>query len=129
MQDMYMCGAVLLFILLDIISGYAAALKGNTVSSSKMREGIFKKCGSVMVMLVAVAVEHLGGYVGIASAITDAIVYGACGLLTVMEITSVLENCCKLNPDLTISKFFDLFGITNEQAEEIKAAHGESMED
>lgn len=129
MQDAYMCGAVLIFILLDIVSGYGAALKNSNVSSSKMREGIFKKCGSVLVMLCAVAVEHMGSYVGIADSITDAVVYGVCALLVVMELTSVLENACKLNPDLPVARFFDLFGLTHEDTEDITAAITENLGD
>lgn len=111
MQDVYIFAAVLAFILLDVASGFIAALKNNEVSSSIMREGLFKKCGSIMLMIGAVIVEHIGIYVGIDNAITAAITYGIGGLLVVMEVTSFIENVCKVNPDLPINNIFAMFGI------------------
>lgn len=111
MNDVYIFGAVLAFILLDVASGFIAALKNNEVSSSVMREGLFKKCGSIMLMIGAVIVEHIGIYVGIDNSITTAIMFGIGGLLVVMEVTSFIENVCKVNPDLPINKIFAMFGI------------------
>lgn len=120
MQDAYICGAVLAFILLDVVSGFVAALKNNEVSSSVMREGLFKKCGSIMLVIAAVAVEHIGAYVGMDESITMAIVLSVGALIVVMELTSVLENICKLNPDIPIAKVFDLFGISTSHDDEIQ---------
>ncbi len=120
MQDAYICGAVLAFILLDVISGFVAALKNNEVSSSVMREGLFKKCGSIMLVIAAVAVEHIGTYVGMDDSITVAIVLSVGALIVIMELTSVLENICKLNPDIPIAKVFDLFGISTSHDDEIQ---------
>lgn len=111
MDDVYICAAVLAFIVLDIASGFIAAVKNNDVSSSVMREGLFKKCGSIMLMIGAVIVEHLGIYVGVDQTITTAILFGVGSMIVVMELTSFAENVCKINPDLPISKIFALFGI------------------
>ena len=111
MDDIYIFGAVLCFIALDIISGYAAALKAGTVSSSVMREGLFKKAGSIMLIVGAVIIEHMGVYIGIAESITSAVVYGVGAMLVAMELTSFGENVCKINPDIPIAKVFALFGI------------------
>lgn len=111
MDDIYIFGAVLCFIALDIISGYAAALKAGTVSSSVMREGLFKKAGSIMLIVGAVIIEHMGTYIGIAESITSAVVYGVGTMLVAMELTSFGENICKINPDIPIAKVFALFGI------------------
>lgn len=114
MVDVYVSLVVLALMAFDIASGYLAALKDQSVSSSVMRTGIFKKCGSIMVVLMAFVVEHGGCYVGIDGAITSALVIGIAGVLSVMEITSVLENCCKLNPDLPIASLFAAFGVADE---------------
>lgn len=116
MQDVYICGAALAFILLDVVSGFIAALKNNEVSSSIMREGLFKKAGSLMLLVAAVAVEHIGVYAGIDESITTAIMLSVGGLIVVMELTSVLENICKINPDIPIAKAFDLFGLNTTTA-------------
>lgn len=115
MQDVYMCGAVLLLIILDIASGYINAIMKDCVSSSKMRQGILKKCGDVCVMLCAIVVEHCGGFVGINESITGAIVSGICALLCVMELTSVLENSCKINSDLPFAQVFGMFGLSEKE--------------
>lgn len=118
MQDVYMCGAVLVFIVLDIASGYINAIMKDCVSSSKMRQGILKKCGDVCVMLCAIVIEHCGGYVGIDEGITSSIVGGVCALLCIMELTSVLENSCKINCDLPFASVFGMFGIDKESKDD-----------
>lgn len=112
-----MCCVVLGFVLGDVVVGYLAAVKSGTVSSSRMREGLFKKAGSILLMLTAVAVEHVGIYVGIDSAVCDGVAWITCGLLAVMELTSIVENICKLNPDLPIAKVFAIFGLEAQDGE------------
>lgn len=116
--ELIMCGCVLGLMLADIAIGYGAAWKGGTLSSSKMREGLFKKAGSIALMLLAVAVEHVGVYVGIDASICTAVGVGVCTMLALMELTSCVENCCKLNPDLPVAKVFALFGIEGEDVQD-----------
>lgn len=115
MQEVIMCSAVLGLMLADIAIGYGAAWKAGALSSSRMREGLFKKAGSIALMLLAVAVEHIGAYVGIDAGVCDAVAIGVCAMLAVMELTSCVENCCKLNPDLPVAKVFALFGLERDE--------------
>ena len=110
MVDVYVALVVLALMAFDVVSGYLASVKEQNVSSSIMRTGLMKKCGSVLVLLLAFVVEHAGIYVGIDASVGDAVVMGVAALLGVMEITSVLENACKLNPDLPIASLFSMFG-------------------
>ena len=111
MQELVMCATVLGLMLADIVTGYVGACKQGSLSSSKMREGLFKKAGSLSLMLLGVAIEHVGVYVGVDATICAAIAVGICGMLAVMELTSCVENCCRLNPDLPVAKVFALFGL------------------
>lgn len=106
-----MCLFVLALMLGDVISGCAGAIKEGELSSSVFREGLWKKLGSCMVLLLAEAVEHWGIYVGFDEAICTALGLGICGLLAFMEVTSILENACMLNPELPIRRVFALFGV------------------
>lgn len=106
-----MCLFVLALMLADIVSGCAAAVKGGTLSSSVFREGLWKKLGSCMVLLLAEAVGHWGIVVGFDEAVCSALGLGICALLAFMEVTSILENACSLNPDLPIRRVFALFGV------------------
>ena len=111
MEEVYMCGCVLGLVGGDVVMGYLAAVKDRCVSSSKMREGLFKKAGSVALMLCAVLVGHFGAHIGIDSAVCSAITAGMCAMLGIMELTSIVENICKLNPDLPVAKVFNMFGL------------------
>lgn len=112
-----MCGVVLTLMVADVAIGYCSAWKAGELSSSKMREGLFKKAGSLFLMLLAVAVGHAGQYVGIEAEVCGAVSIGVCAMLALMELTSCVENCCKLNPDLPIARVFALFGLDGDDDE------------
>lgn len=86
------------FMLLDIVTGVIMALKTKNLNSSKMREGLYKKAGNIVLIAVGIGIDLLqqqytiGFNVPVASAI--------CISLIVMEIISILENAGKINPQL-----------------------------
>ena len=128
--EIIMCGCVLGLVLADIILGYGAAWKNSELSSSIMREGLFKKAGSVALMLIAVAIGHAGVHVGIDSIVCDTVSAGVCLMLAIMELTSCVENCCKLNPDLPVAKVFALFGLSDDlQCDITKDSNDECIPD
>lgn len=112
--EVLMCGFVLALMLADIVSGVAGAVKEGRLSSSVFREGLWKKLGSCLVLALAMAVEHWGVFVGFDPAICSALGVGICALLAFMEVTSILENACALNPDLPMARIFALFGTDRE---------------
>lgn len=115
MNELY-AGAVCIGLMgADVLTGYLGALKNEAVSSSKMREGMFKKAGSVGILLLAYLVEHCGGYIGVGEAVCAAVYGFIVAMLAVMEITSILENACELNPDLPIARVFSAFGVATEE--------------
>ena len=90
---------------LDILLGYAAAVKGKTVKSSKMREGLWHKTGEMGIIVVGDVLDGmlLGGIdMPFTAPVTTAmIVY-----LAINEAVSCMENIVKLDPELGDKRFF-----------------------
>lgn len=111
MEELYACLFAVGLMGADVLTGYAQAVKNACVSSSVMREGLFKKAGSITVIILALAVGHAGAFVGIDSTVCASVIGLVLAMVSVMELTSIIENICMLNPDLPVAKLFDLFGI------------------
>lgn len=77
---------ILAFQLMDIVSGLLAAIKSKTVSSSKMKAGIFNKFGEILVMVVTFILKPATG-VDLTVAVLTYYIF--------MEGVSVLENLSK----------------------------------
>lgn len=100
-------GIVGVLVVLDYVSGFAKALATRTVSSTKMRNGLFHKFAYVLVLALALLVEHGQQYINIG--VTIPIVAPVCAYIAIMEILSVLENAQALNPELAGSGIFKIF--------------------
>lgn len=111
MEELYACLLIIGLMGLDVITGYAQAVKNACVSSCVMREGLFKKAGSITVVVLALAVGHIGGYAGIDPTVCTSVPTFIIGMVALMELTSIVENACALNPDLPVSKLFTAFGV------------------
>lgn len=102
-QVAFMAFCVLM--VLDILLGYAAAVKNKTVKSAKMREGIWHKTGELGVIAVGDVLDGmmLGGIdMPFSAPVTTAmIVY-----LAFNEAVSCMENAVKLDPELGDKRFF-----------------------
>lgn len=105
------------FILVDIITGVVNAAVHGDFMSTKMREGLVHKCGTLGAMLVCglcdVAVSSSNVDLGIPFGVID--VAGV--LIVAMELGSIWENCCEMNPELTKLPFSKIFGVTNSDNE------------
>ena len=98
---------VAILVVLDYVSGFVKALATHTVSSTKMRSGLFHKFAYALVLALALLLEHGQQYIHIG--ITIPIVAPVCGYIAIMEILSVLENAQALNPELAGSGIFKIF--------------------
>ena len=78
----------LILMVLDILTGYYNAWKNNEVSSSKMRDGLGKKCAELCYIAL--------GFVFKFAFAVDAIMYFMVIYVCYMEIVSLAENCAKL---------------------------------
>ena len=100
------------FVLLDVVSGLAAAIKNKELSSSVMHEGLYNKLGEILLLVVAMFVASiLGVYPFTELGIPPEVMYLVALYITLMELISILENICKLNPSLPIAKILAIFDI------------------
>jgi len=91
--------------ILDILLGYAAAVKGKTVKSSKMREGLWHKTGEMGIIVVG---DILDGMLlgGIDMPFTAPVTTAMIVYLAINEAVSCMENIVKLDPELGDKRFF-----------------------
>lgn len=78
----------LILMILDIVTGYYNAWSHNKVSSSKMRDGLGKKCAELCYIVVGFLFKFAFG--------TNSIMYFIVFYVCYMELVSLAENCDKL---------------------------------
>ena len=109
-------GIALVFNAIDIVSGIVSGVKNKDIQSSKLRDGLFKKVGFIFCYLLAWIVDTYGTMIGfqISVKILPIIILYVC----TTELVSIIENICKINPDLLPSKLMEMFHIKKEQLNE-----------
>lgn len=90
------------FILLDLITGLIKAFKEKAYTSSLMREGLYHKIGSVLIVGFGCLVDYAQTYIDIGVTIPVAI--SVCSYVVLMEIGSIIENVCIINPQILPDK-------------------------
>lgn len=111
MAQFYPIFVALIFNLFDMLSGIIAGIRNHDVKSSKLRDGLFKKVGFIMCYAVAWLVDFEGHLVGFDMhvKVLPIIILYVC----TTELVSILENICKINPDILPGKLMTFFNITN----------------
>lgn len=94
---------VVLFIILDIITGLLKSFYNNSYQSSEMRKGGLRKLGILVAMVLCYLIETGLPYLQIPINFPITIICAA--YLVFMEITSIIENLSVLNP--TIKEFLE----------------------
>ena len=110
MRQFYPVIIALIFNALDIISGLIAGVKNKDIQSSKLRDGLFKKAGFVFCYILAWLIDTQGSTIGfqIGVAILPIIILYVC----TTEVVSIIENICKINPDLLPAKLLEMFHVS-----------------
>lgn len=99
--------AVMAFITLDYVSGVVSAIAEKKLSSKRMKTGLLKKFSYILLLCLCYMIDlttvqmHLGFTTKIFSIVSTAI--------CLIEITSILENICIINPDIKASNILDIF--------------------
>ena len=108
-HELIVIGIVFLLVLIDYITGVVNAIMHGELSSEKMRQGLGHKFAYVAIICVALIVEFGSNYIslGIGLPVFIPVCVGIC----LIEITSIMENCVKINPDLKDSNIFNIFNI------------------
>lgn len=99
------------FILLDMITGIIKAFKRKNFTSSIMREGLFHKSGSILCVVFGVIVDYAQTIIDIGVNIPMALTLSA--YIILMEIGSIIENICEINPDIMPDKLKKYFSKIN----------------
>lgn len=105
-------GLTAILIVLDYVTGLLKAFATRTVSSSKMRAGLYHKAGYAVVIALAFLLEHGQQYVNLG--FTVPLIAPVCLYIVFAEIVSVLENAVALNPELVHSGIFKVFLNSND---------------
>lgn len=103
----------LIFHLLDLVTGLIGAIRQGKLQSSKMRDGMFKKVGFIFCYVLAFLIDNNASTVGLnirTNILPVIIVYAV-----TTEIISIIENICKINPDLMPEKIMSLFQIDKQK--------------
>ena len=116
MEQFYPIIIALVFNALDLITGIITALKNKDIQSSKLRDGLFKKVGFILCYVVAWLIDTEGSQIGFqfGAPILPIIIIYVC----TTELVSILENICKINPDILPEKLMELFHITDIKKED-----------
>lgn len=90
------------FILLDMITGIIKAFKEKTYNSSVMREGLYHKSGSILLVGFGLLVDYGQNLLDLGVNIPIAI--SICSYIIMMEIGSIIENLGAINPEILPEK-------------------------
>ena len=111
-------------IVLDIVFGFAGAVKMKDIQSEKLRNGLWHKAGFIGLIVLAYVIQYAAAHADLRFDVPS--VLAVCEYVIVTEIVSVFENLCVLHPELAASPLGKLFSQTPkvEDAERIAAGNG-----
>ena len=98
---------VFAFILLDFITGLIKAFKNKEYTSTVMREGLYHKIGSLLVIAFGALVDYGQNFLDLGVNVPVGI--SVCAYVVLMEIGSIIENICLINPEIFPDKLKSYF--------------------
>ena len=103
--------AVVVFVFIDYITGVVNAAMHSRLNSSKMREGLGHKFAYCVLFFVAYIIDaiQLNSSLNLPFEMFPIISIG----IIAIELTSIIENVCEINPELRKAKFMDIFEKNN----------------
>lgn len=102
-------GIALFFHACDFATGIIKGVKKKNVSSSKMRDGLFKKSGYLIIYIVCYMIDKYGKDIGLDlsfSTLSPVICYAV-----ITEIISILENVHGINPNILPDKILEILKL------------------
>lgn len=110
------CG---ILIIMDIVCGVVAALRNRELSSSIARDGMYNKIGEAMFLLIGIIANEILAIPPFDTiGISPNIAYLIAVYIAWAELISILENICKINPELPFTKILMMFNIDVDSEEE-----------
>ena len=113
----YIIACPIIFCILDVVTGYVAAMRNGTLNSSVMREGLWNKTAEVLAILVSILAQmgvyiYGDGFLGIQLDVP--VITVICAYISIYELTSIVENIGKMNKAIG-EKLIVTFGIAPEK--------------
>lgn len=112
-HELITVGIVFLLVLIDYVTGVVNAIMHGELSSERMRQGLGHKFTYLAVICVALIVEYGSDYINLG--IELPVFLPVCAGICLIEITSILENCVKINPELSSSNILNIFNIKRKE--------------
>lgn len=106
-HELIVIGIVFLLTLTDYITGIVNAIMHGELSSKRMRQGLGHKFTYLAIICVALIVEYGSDYINLG--IELPVFIPVCTGICLIEITSIMENCVKINPELKDSNILSIF--------------------
>lgn len=115
-EETWLSVAVLIFIIIDYITGVINAALKNSISSRKMREGLGHKATYIILLSVCYTIDaiQLNTELNLPTKLFPIV---SCGILLI-ELTSIIENICEINPELKQANFMYIFEKNNTETKE-----------
>ena len=111
--------AVVAFIFIDYITGVVNAAMHSRLKSSKMREGLGHKFAYCVLIFISYIIDtiQLNSSLNLPFELFPVVSLG----IIAIELTSIIENVCEINPELKEAKFMNVLeknNKTNEKKED-----------
>lgn len=105
------------FMMVDVLTGVLKAVKNKELSSTRAREGIYKKASFILFIAFGYLTDYAMAYVDLGFNFPAAATI--CTLVILTEAISVLENIGQINPDLVklIAPFLSALNNKKEEGE------------
>ena len=105
------------FMMVDVFTGILKAVKNKELSSTRAREGIYKKASFILFIAFGYLADYAMGYVDLGFNFPAAATI--CTLIILTEAISVLENLGQINPDLVklVAPFLSALNSKKEEGE------------
>lgn len=112
-HELIVIGIVFLLALIDYMTGVVNAIMHGELSSEEMRQGLGHKFAYLAIICVALIVEYGSDYISLG--IELPVFIPVCAGICLIEITSIMENCVKINPELSSSNILNIFKVDKKE--------------
>lgn len=113
-HELIVIGIVFLLALIDYVTGVVNAIMHGELSSERMRQGLGHKIAYLAIICVALIVEYGSDYISLG--IELPVFIPVCAGICLIEITSIMENCVKINPELSSSNILNIFKVNKKES-------------
>lgn len=114
-HELAIIGIVFLLAGIDYVTGVVNAIMHGELSSERMRQGLGHKFTYLVVIFVALIVEYGSDYINLG--IELPVFIPVCAGICLIEITSIMENCTKINPELSKSNILNIFKVDKKESD------------